>query len=134
MTLFGVWRIIQTINEEIEKNMRIASFIFLIAAFIFLPAIAAETDTMSAVENRLSEAIKLTVKWQAPYGAKFIDEFDDSKTLTVDELVASVMKLNRRMAQEHPKLAPFVVCVFDDAVLVRTVLQPICGNPSIERK
>lgn len=112
--------------------MRFIKSILMLAASLSLQVFAAgptaPSTSLSVVAAQLSKAIDRDVIWQAPYGAMVNTDFD-SQPMTVDDFVKSIEKLNRRMAREHPELAPFVVCIYSNAVVVRTVTQPECGKP-----
>lgn len=117
-------------NEE--TTVRLANSLLLLAGCLALQAFAADpvapSMTLSAVAAQLSKAVNRDVIWQAPYGATV--EFEsDPQPMTVEDFVSSIEKLNRRMVNERPELAPFVVCIFPNALVVRTVVQPKCGKP-----
>jgi len=106
--------------------------ILLLAACLSLPAFAAGsaalTMTLSTVAAQLSKAIGRDVIWQAPYGPTVNIE-SDPQPMTIEEFTKSIEKLNNRMVKEHPEWAPFVVCIFENTVVVRTIAQPACGEP-----
>lgn len=110
----------------------ITSVLLLIAAYLSFPAFAAEpaasSATLSTIATQLGKAIKQDVIWQAPYGATVNIEAEP-QPITLDEFTNLIDKLNKRMSREHPELVPFVVCIFTNAIVVRTVAQPECDKP-----
>lgn len=103
----------------------------LLAACLGLPALAAESVDIALTPltrgAQLSKAVNLEVIWQAPYGATVPVE-SEPQSMTAEELVGVIKTMNSRMMKERPDLAPFVVCSFSNALIVRTVAQPGCSN------
>lgn len=84
--------------------------------------------TLATVASRFGKSIGRNVIWHAPYGAA-INVESEPQPLTIEEFVVLIQKSNKRMAKERPEWAPLAVCVFENAVIVRTVAQPECGKP-----
>ena len=84
------------------------------------------TSTLQDVATQWHQALKQDVYWEVPYGVKA--NIPANTTMTTEDFLQSITALNRRAVKERPELAPLQVCVFSNALVVRSLDQPDCGK------